>query len=65
MASQYKLKLTFLAQEDLDEIFFYISENLKAPVAANNLMDEIIDGIQSLCLFPYKSAESADRILKQ
>lgn len=65
MESRYKLKVTFLAQEDLNEIFFYISENLHAPVAANKLMDEIICSIQELCMFPYKSPKSIDPILKQ
>ncbi|MHB1452773.1 MAG: type II toxin-antitoxin system RelE/ParE family toxin [Saccharofermentanales bacterium] len=64
MASHYDLKVTYLAQEDLNEIFFCISENLKAPAAAKSLMEAIIDGIQSLCNFPYKSPESTDLILK-
>jgi len=65
MEKKYKLKITQLAQEDLDEIFLYISENLHAPMAANNLMDEIENSIKSLCLFPYKSPLSIDIMLIQ
>jgi toxin ParE1/3/4 len=65
MEKKYKLKVTELAFEDLSEIFYYISENLRAPMAASKLMNEIENKIQSLCVFPYKSPLSSDDMLKQ
>ncbi len=65
MGNKYKLKVTLSAQEDLNEIFFYISENMRAPMAAKKLMDEIENKIQLLSLFPYISPISIDAMLEQ
>lgn len=37
----YKLKITELAQKDLQDIIDYISTNLVNPIAANNFLDEV------------------------
>ncbi|MCL1806362.1 MAG: type II toxin-antitoxin system RelE/ParE family toxin [Oscillospiraceae bacterium] len=41
MDVKYNLKVTPAAENDLDGIYLHISETLKAPVAAQNLMDKL------------------------
>jgi addiction module RelE/StbE family toxin len=45
-----------LALTDLEEIFHYIVNKLKAPQAARNLRNEINAAIQKLIHFPYAHA---------
>ncbi len=54
MESKYRLKVTPAAENDLDQIFYYISNSLIAPVSAQNLMDKIEDSMKGLCDLPYK-----------
>ena len=48
MPSEYVLKLLPQAERDLDEIFDYITHELKNAAAALNLIDEIISALTSL-----------------
>lgn len=49
----YKLKYIPLAQKDLRDIISYIADNLKAPDAAMDLVDELESSISCLQQFPY------------
>jgi toxin ParE1/3/4 len=56
MMTVYKLKFTPIANEDLDQIYHYISNNLAANEAAKNLMNNIEEKCckktrKSTCLF--------------
>lgn len=63
MGNSYGLKFTPVAEDDLDNIFQYIAENLKAPKAANDLMDEIERQTMRLSDFPYSGSPVSDDIL--
>lgn len=64
MQNSYKLQFTQIAEDDLDGIYRYISEQLVAPKAANDLMDDIETSIMSLRDFPYSGSPATDDILK-
>lgn len=49
----YTVKITRVAEEDLSEAIEYISEKLKAPIAANNLLDLIEQKIKLLADSPF------------
>ncbi|NLP33698.1 MAG: type II toxin-antitoxin system RelE/ParE family toxin [Clostridiales bacterium] len=49
----YKIKYLPLAQKDLVEITNYISDTLKAPKAAIDLVDALDSSISRLSQFPY------------
>lgn len=49
----YKLKYLPLAQKDLRDIISYIVDNLKAPKAARDLLDDLEKSIMLLQQFPY------------
>jgi plasmid stabilization system protein ParE len=49
MQNSYQLKFTQIAEDDLEGIFWYISEHLIAPKAANDLMDNIEASIRRPC----------------
>lgn len=49
----YKLKYLPLAQKDLRDIISYISDILKAPKAAMDLVDTLDNSIYRLQQFPY------------
>lgn len=67
----YKLKYLTLAQKDLENIVTYISDSLKAPKAAMDLVDNFDKSISKLKQFPYsykvyepiKNLESQYRVL--
>ncbi|MEW5921599.1 MAG: type II toxin-antitoxin system RelE/ParE family toxin [Bacillota bacterium] len=65
MESRYKLRVTPAAENDLDEIYNYISNSLLAPIPAQNLMDKIENSIKKLCDFPYKCELSRNELLGQ
>jgi addiction module RelE/StbE family toxin len=60
----YSIKFTTKAEEDLDEIYEYIANNLFASEAADNLMDKFENKILTLKSFPYSSSFVADEVLK-
>lgn len=51
--SDYQVKLTPKAHEDLDRIYSYITGELYAPVAANSLLEKIEASIMRLRDFPF------------
>ncbi len=54
---KYNVKLLSRAYNNLDEIYYYITNELCAGQAANNLIDEIEQGILSLEVFPYRGSK--------
>jgi addiction module RelE/StbE family toxin len=62
---EYSLKFTIKAEEDLDELYEYISGNLFAPGAAENLIDKFESKILRLKDFPYSCSLVLDETLKQ
>lgn len=62
--NSYSLKFTPIASEDLDSIYSYISNNLSAPVAADNLLYKIENDILRLRDFPYSCSYVVDESLK-
>lgn len=62
--SKYSLKMTPKAAEDLDGIYSYISKELYAERAADNLLDRIETGIMRLKEFPFSCNYVADEFLK-
>ena len=51
----YKLEFLPIAKNDMIEIVKYIANELKNPVAAQNLADEFISSAQRICEFPYSN----------
>lgn len=49
----YSLEFLSVAKNDMLEIVKYISNELKNPVAAQNLADDFISAAERLCEFPY------------
>ncbi|MGI6433769.1 MAG: type II toxin-antitoxin system RelE/ParE family toxin [Syntrophomonadaceae bacterium] len=64
MGDRFQLKITPSAAHDLDEIYSYITNNLAAPQAADNVLDDIEKAILSLCDFPYRCQYSHNEILR-
>ncbi len=62
---EYSLKFTTKAEDDLDEIYEYIANNLFAYEAADNLMDKFENKILRLKTFPYSCSFVADEVLKK
>lgn len=56
MAETYAVKITTQAEEQMQEITYYIASKLKAPDAALNLLDALEDAISSLSEFPQRIA---------
>lgn len=63
MPSSFKLMFTPIANDDLEEIYQYISEHLSAPQTANDLMGNIETSIMRLENFPYSGSPVADDFL--
>ena len=59
MANNYRLKIFPLAQTDMESIFAYISEELKNPTAAVQLINDFERAFESVCAFP-ESCPPAD-----
>ena len=49
----YKVRYLPLAQKDLEDITDYVSDTLKAPQAAADLLDAVETGTGRLCEHPY------------
>ncbi|MDD4239620.1 MAG: type II toxin-antitoxin system RelE/ParE family toxin [Desulfotomaculaceae bacterium] len=64
MEDSFQLKVTPAAENDLDELYYYISNSLVAPQAADNLLDDIEKQILSLCEFPHRCELSRNDILR-
>jgi len=60
----YKIKVTPLASEDLDEIVTYIVQELKNPTAAVSFLDEVDTCYDHLTSMPYMYEECRDPQLK-
>ncbi len=61
--SRYTLKLTPMAENDLERIFEYIAKTLLASQAAFALMDDIEQQIMRLRDFPYSGSPVLDELL--
>lgn len=55
MADVYEVKITRQAQEQMAEIVDYITFELFAPDAANNLLDKMENSIMALTEFPERN----------
>lgn len=53
MPNKYDFKLTPIANADMEEATLYISDNLHNPQAALDLLDNIDEAIEQICIFPY------------
>ncbi len=53
----YKIEFLPIAKKDIDDIIYYISNNLKNRTAAINLSKEFIKGANSILEFPYGLSE--------
>ena len=62
--SNFTLKVTLIASEDLDEIYSYISYELFNEDAADHLMEKIETSIMRLKDFPFSCSFVDDEILK-
>lgn len=56
MDSNYEVKITRQALEQMQEIVHYISKEFLAPEAAENLLDKMEEAIVALSDFPKKNA---------
>ena len=62
----YKLEFLSLAKEDIDDIIYYISHELKNKNAALNLANDFINQTNNILLFPYSNpVYSPSKKLKQ
>ncbi len=52
----YKLNFLPLAKQDMDNIIYYISNNLKNKSAAKKLAENFINGANNILEFPYGCA---------
>ncbi|MCL1808765.1 MAG: type II toxin-antitoxin system RelE/ParE family toxin [Clostridiales bacterium] len=64
MSSKYSVKFTPLAESDMDEIYRYIFDMLRAPMAAENLIGEIEKKTKRLEEMPYSCPAVDDELLK-
>ena len=53
MPNKYKFALTPLAEQDIDSVLEYISENLRNVKAARDMLDKIEETIEKACILPY------------
>lgn len=60
MDKTYTVKITFQAEEQIQEIIHYITHELKAPDAALHLLDNLEDAFLSLAHFPQRVALIAE-----
>jgi len=64
MSNEYKVKFTPLAESDMGGIYQYIFNTLSAPMAAENLIDEIELKTKRLEDMPYSCPVVNDEVLK-
>jgi len=62
--SKYRIKITPKANDDLDEIYSYIAEELFNEDAAENLIDKIENNIIRLRDFPLSCSLDEDDVLR-
>ena len=65
MKNSYKIKIIQRAREDLDNIYRYISSELYAEYAAENLLERIEKSIMRLKDFPISCNYVADEFLRK
>lgn len=63
--SEYRIKMTSLAERDLDSIYAYIAYELVADQAANNVVDRIENAIRNLKQFPLSSGLVDEPVLRE
>ena len=64
MVNNYTIKMTLKAADDLDHIYKYISEELFAASAANNILERIEKETMRLKEFPFSCNYVADEYLR-
>ena len=64
MSNRYEVRFTPLADSDMDGIYQYIFDTLKAPMAAENLIEEIEQRTKRLKDMPYSCPAADDELLK-
>ena len=62
--SSFHLKFTTIANDDLEQIYCYISGKLFAEIAADNLLEKIESSIMKLKEFPFSCSYVLDESLK-
>jgi toxin ParE1/3/4 len=62
--TKFKIRMTPKANDDLDEIYSYIAEDLYNQSAADNLMEKIETNIMRLKDFPFSCSFVTDEMLK-
>ena len=60
----YHYQFTPLAEQDLDEIFDYISFELSSPQAAEKLIDKMQAAVEQVCEFPFSCPLLGDGMLR-
>ena len=60
----YHYQITPLAQQDMDEIFDYISFALSSPQASERLIDKIQAAVEQICEFPFSRPLLNDAVLR-
>jgi len=60
----YNYVFTPLEEQDLNDIFDYISLDLSSPQAAERLIDSIQAAVEKVCEFPFSRPLIADKILR-
>jgi len=55
MDTDYEVKITRQATDQMKKIMYYISKELLAPEAANHLLDKMKEAIMSLADFPKRN----------
>ena len=61
---QYKYEFTPVAEQDIDDIFSYVSDELHSPQAADRLIDRIQEEVESVCDFPFSRSLLTDPLLR-
>lgn len=64
MPKKYNYKLTPFAEEDIDSVLKYISEQLSNGKAADDLLTKIETVIERICEFPYSFADCSCFLIK-
>ena len=64
MENKYRVKIVPKAEEDLDDIFYYIALELNNTRAAENMINKFSDHIIRLQAFPFSCSLVEDDLLK-
>lgn len=57
MSNSYTYKFTQLAEQDINSVLSYITDELHNPKAAIDLLDKIQNAIDTICTFPLSTAD--------